>query len=131
MHVQQNVAFFTGDGPCFFQNAGFEKIDQLFLGFSEIEGAECVDTSFKDKVPGMDALWTRLSNNEVLNGGKIKRNKETKFFSTRRSIITIITNFAQQHNITVKTAANVAEERRSRLNEPLHYLAEHNDQIFA
>jgi hypothetical protein len=46
MHVQQKVAFFTWNGPCIFQNAGFEKNDQLF-GFSEMEGAECVDTGFE------------------------------------------------------------------------------------
>ncbi|SAM09324.1 hypothetical protein [Absidia glauca] len=48
----------------------------------------------------------------------------------RRLIITTINNFAQQHNITIETAANAAEERRSQLNQSLHYLAEHNDQIF-
>jgi hypothetical protein len=42
--------------------------------------------------------------------------KEPKFFNRRRSTITIINN----------VAAYVVKERRSRLNKPLHYLAEHN-----
>jgi hypothetical protein len=46
------------------------------------------------------------------------------------SIITTTNNFAQQHNITIETAANVDEERRYRLNKSLHYLAEHGVQIF-
>ncbi|SAM06420.1 hypothetical protein [Absidia glauca] len=45
-------------------------------------------------------------------------------------MITTINNFAQQHNITIETSANVAEERCSRLNKSLYYLAEHNDHIF-
>jgi hypothetical protein len=45
--------------------------------------------------------------------------KERKSFNKRRSIIT-----------TIKPAANVAEERGSRLNKYLNYLAKHNDQIF-
>ncbi|SAM03910.1 hypothetical protein [Absidia glauca] len=56
--------------------------------------------------------------------------KEQKFSNRRRSIITIINKFAQQHNITTETDANVAEERCSGLNKSLHHLAEHNDQIF-
>jgi hypothetical protein len=36
--------------------------------------------------------------------------KEQNFFSRRRSIRITITNFPQKHNITIKTAANVAEE---------------------
>ncbi|SAM04739.1 hypothetical protein [Absidia glauca] len=43
---------------------------------------------------------------------------------------TIINNLAQQHNIIIETAANVAEERRSQLNKSLHYLAEHNGPTF-
>ncbi|SAL96746.1 hypothetical protein [Absidia glauca] len=53
--------------------------------------------------------------------------KERKLFKRRRSIITIINNFAQQH--IIETAANAAEERCSRLNKSLHHLTEHNDQI--
>ncbi|SAM07324.1 hypothetical protein [Absidia glauca] len=45
-------------------------------------------------------------------------------------IITIINNFAQQHNITIKSAANVAEERCSPHKKPLHHIAEHNSQTF-
>jgi hypothetical protein len=56
--------------------------------------------------------------------------KEGKFFNRRRSIITIINNFAQHHNITIEAAANVAEERCSRPNKSSHHLAEHNDQNF-
>ncbi|SAM03303.1 hypothetical protein [Absidia glauca] len=56
--------------------------------------------------------------------------EERKNFNKRRSIITTINSFAQQHNITIETAANVTEERRSPPNKSLHYLAEHNDQIF-
>jgi hypothetical protein len=47
-----------------------------------------------------------------------------------RSIITTINNFSLQHSITIETAPNAAEERRSRLNKSLHYLAEQDDQIF-
>jgi small-conductance mechanosensitive channel len=37
---------------------------------------------------------------------------------------------SKQHNITIETAASVAEERCSRLNKSLHHLAEHNNRIF-
>ncbi|SAL97983.1 hypothetical protein [Absidia glauca] len=40
------------------------------------------------------------------------------------------TTFAQQHNITIISAAIVVEERCSLFNKSLHSLAEHNDQIF-
>jgi hypothetical protein len=56
--------------------------------------------------------------------------KERKFFNSSRSIITVINNSTQQRNNSIETAANVAEERCSRLNKSLRYLAKHNDQIF-
>ncbi|SAM09187.1 hypothetical protein [Absidia glauca] len=56
--------------------------------------------------------------------------KERKSFNRRRLIIVTINNFSQQHKITIVTAADVAEERRSRLNKSMHHLAKHNGQIF-
>ncbi|SAM07682.1 hypothetical protein [Absidia glauca] len=56
--------------------------------------------------------------------------KERKVFNRRRSIITIIDNLAQQYNTTIETAADVTEERCSRLNKPLYHLAKHDEQIF-
>ncbi|SAM01699.1 hypothetical protein [Absidia glauca] len=62
-------------------------------------------------------------------GAKWREDQTLKFFNRCRSIITTINNFAQQHNITIETAANDAEERCSRLNKSLHHFAEHDDQI--
>lgn len=56
--------------------------------------------------------------------------KEIKFLNRRRSIINTITKYAEQNNITIETAVDLAEERRSRLKKSLHYLAENNDKIF-
>ncbi|SAL97782.1 hypothetical protein [Absidia glauca] len=56
--------------------------------------------------------------------------KEKKFYNRRRSIIATIEKYAEEHNITMETAVNLAEENRSRRSKSLHYLAEHNDTIF-
>ncbi|SAM02202.1 hypothetical protein, partial, partial [Absidia glauca] len=56
--------------------------------------------------------------------------KEKKFYNRRRSIIATIKKYAEEHNITMETAVNLAEENRSRRSKSLHYLAEHNDTIF-
>jgi sulfatase maturation enzyme AslB (radical SAM superfamily) len=52
-----------------------------------------------------------------------------KFDSQQTTSPSTISNFAQQHNITFETVANVTEERYSRPKKSLHYLAKHNDQI--
>ncbi|SAM09828.1 hypothetical protein [Absidia glauca] len=56
--------------------------------------------------------------------------KEKKFYNRRRSIIATIKKYAEEHNITMETAVNLAEENRSRRSKSLHYLVEHNDTIF-
>jgi hypothetical protein len=56
--------------------------------------------------------------------------KEKKFYNRRRSIILTIKKYAEEHNVSMETAVNLAEENRSRRSKSLHYLAEHNDTIF-
>jgi glutaminase len=76
----------------------------------------------------MDFLVATRWNHWKNDGARMKRKK--KFINRRRSIVTTINKYANQHNLTIETAVNIAEERHSRLNRSLHYLSERNGMIF-
>jgi hypothetical protein len=70
-------------------------------------------------VATLQRLW---SDSGVPNGGRIKKNENYSAGADRSS--------PPSTTLPIETATNVAQERRSRLNNSLHYHAEHNDEIF-
>lgn len=59
-----------------------------------------------------------------------KEEKEKKFFNRRRVIIKEIEKYATAHNISMQTAVEIAERRRSHKGRSLHWLANNKDEIF-
>lgn len=56
--------------------------------------------------------------------------KEKKFFNRRKLIIKTIEDYAMKRNISLETAVNIAERRRSQKGYSLHWLANNKIEIF-